>query len=339
MRAPAEHFDVVISSRVRLARNVDGYLFPNRISPEARRTLELQLREWLSELDFGEPLRYFNLKDLDPVQCQMLCERYLISRELAQMDDDRGVSFSNSERISIMTNEEDHLRIQVLRGGCAIEETLDAAIDLDRRIESKVPYAFHETFGYLTSCPTNAGTGLRISVMMHVPGIAMTGQIDSIARAAGKIGLTVRGFSGEGTGALGDLIQISNQQTLGRNETSIRQTVERLVEKIIDFERGVRSKLLEEGRLALEDRVWRALGTLRYARVVSSEEALRHLSSVRLGAVLKFLPDISVGDVSELIITTQPGHLQALKAKPLSREERDQVRANLLRYRFQPPSP
>jgi protein arginine kinase len=310
-------------------------LFPNRISPEAKKGFEHELRQWIEGLDLGETLRYVNISEIDPILRQMLCERYLISKELATASGDRGVAFSPSERLSIMTNEEDHLRIQVLRGGCAIEEALEAAIQLDKKIEQRVPYAFSETYGYLTSCPTNVGTGLRISVMMHVPGIVMTDQIESVTRSTSKVGLTVRGFSGEGTGALGDLIQISNQQTMGRDEESILRTVQHLVYKIMEFERGVREKLMLTNRLLLEDRIWRAVGALRYGRIMSSEEALKHLSSLRLGATLKLLPEMAVPDISELIITTQPGHLQVLKSRALTPEERDQVRAQILRDRVQ----
>jgi protein arginine kinase len=339
LRQVAEHQDVVLSSRVRLARNVSGYLFPNRISPESKEELERVMRESIEQVDLGEKLRYVNLTELDPILRQMLCERYLISRELAQATGDRGVAFSLSERTSLMIHEEDHLRIQVLRAGCAMEEALEAAIQIDRKLEVVLPYAYSESFGYLTSCPTNTGTGLRMSVMMHVPGITMTEQIDTVTRSASKVGLTVRGFSGEGTGALGDLIQISNQQTLGRDEDSILRTVQRLVLKIMEFERGVRDKMMATGRLGLEDRIWRALGTLRYARLLSSEEALKHLSAIRMGCALKLLPEIALADMNELIITTQPGHLQVLKSRALGAEERDQVRAQILRDRLQKSAP
>ena len=334
MRHPANDGDVVVSTRVRLARNVDGFKFGPRIGEEEQGDLEQRIHEWLADIKTEANLRYFNLKHLEPIFGQMLCERYLISKELASGEGDRGVAFSPSECTCIMTNEEDHLRLQVLRGGQALEKALQEAIQLDQQIEARVPYAYSRQYGYLTTCPTNVGTGLRISVMMHVPALVMAKEFDKVIQSANSVGLTVRGFSGEGTQAVGDLVQLSNQQTLGRTEKEILRTVQALVAKIIEFERAVRKKILEGRRLEIEDRVWRAVGLLRYSRSMSSEEALGHLSAIRLGACLAILPPVAATEATQLVVTTQPGHLQALKSRALTTQERDHVRARILRDRM-----
>ncbi|MAG54707.1 MAG: protein arginine kinase [Planctomycetes bacterium] len=337
LRGPGPDSDVVLSTRIRLARNVEGYAFPNRIEAGARSALEERLRQWIEAAGMGEA-HYCNLSEVDPLMQQMLMERHLISRELLQGEGDRGVTFASTELISIMTNEEDHVRIQVIQAGQTLQAALGQAIDLDRRLEAQIPYAYSDTYGYLTACPTNVGTGLRISVMVHLPALVFMDQMDKVFQAASKVGLTVRGFYGEGTKAVGDVIQISNQQTLGRTETEILETLANIIPKIVEYERGVRTHLVNEQRVSLEDRVWRAMGALRYARKMASEETLNHLSAIRLGVNLQLLAGLNMSEVNELFVITQPAHLQALKGRELGPDDRDVARANLLRERFKPES-
>ncbi len=327
--------DVVFSTRIRLARNVEGYPFPARLKePDPRREFEARLAGWLGEARPAEDLHYWNLDGLKPIERLLLMERHLISRELAQGDGDRGVCFSSAEQISIMTNEEDHLRIQVIRPGLAIDEALAMAIEIDRKLETRIPYAFDDQLGYLTACPTNVGTGLRISVMMHLPGLVLGEQMDKVFNAASRVGLAVRGSHGEGSKAVGDVVQISNQHTLGRTEEEIAEVVRAIVAKIVDYERGVRQHLLEESRARLEDKIWRSVGVLRTARLVGSEESQSLLSAVRLGISMKLYGDLRIGDLNELLVLTQPGHLQAIRGKEIRADDRDAVRATLLRERF-----
>ncbi|NRA96779.1 MAG: protein arginine kinase [Planctomycetes bacterium] len=338
LRVPGPDSDVVLSTRIRLARNVEGYEFPGRISSDTRRELETQLRSWIESSALADAVQYCNLLGVDDLTRQVLAERHLVSRELVNGEGDRGVSFAASEFVSIMTNEEDHVRIQVIRSGQSLDEAMRHAVEVDRKLEGQIPYAWSKQYGYLTTCPTNVGTGLRISVMMHIPALVLMEQMDKVHQAASKVGLTVRGFYGEGTKAIGDVIQISNQQTLGRSEVNILETLGNIVPKIVEYERGVRTHLVNEKRMVLEDRVWRSMGTLRYARKLSSEETLNLLSAVRLGVNLQLLPNLSVGEVNELFVTTQPAHLQAQEGKRLEPEERDVARATLLREWFRPES-
>lgn len=331
--------DVVLSTRVRLARNVEGFAFPGRIGETARHDLEARLREWIDQARLAADVHYCNLRVLNAVDKQVLMERHLISRELQQGTGDRGVAFAAAtEAMSVMTNEEDHLRIQVIRSGNVLDSAFSNAVEIDRKLQQQVPYAFSERYGFLTACPTNVGTGLRVSVMMHLPALVIMDQMDKVFEAASKVGLTVRGFYGEGSKPTGDVIQISNQQTLGRSEEQILETVRNMVQKIVDYERGVRSHLIAEKRVALEDKVWRSMGMLRYARRITTEETMEFLSAVRLGVDLQLVPNVTMSDVNELFVITQPGHLQARKGEELSPERRDEVRATLLRERFKPES-
>lgn len=338
LRVPGPDSDVVLSTRVRLARNVEGYAFPSRISTAARHELENKLHGWIDGSGLADSVQYCNLDAVDKLTRDVLMERHLVSRELANGEGDRGVSFASTEFVSIMTNEEDHLRIQVIHAGQSLDEAMAQAVEIDRKLEESVPYAWSERYGYLTACPTNVGTGLRMSVMMHLPALVFMNQIEKVYQAASKVGLTVRGFYGEGTKAIGDVIQISNQQTLGRAESDIRDTLATMIPKIVEYERGVRTHLVNEKRVDVEDQIWRSIGTLRYARKLSSEETLELLSKIRLGVNLKLLPNISVGEVNELFVITQPAHLQALKGRHLGPDDRDVMRASLLRERFKPES-
>ena len=323
--------DVVISSRVRLARNASGYRFMSRASLEERRELADLLRGAVIRAGCPTPLEYFDLEPLAAVDRQLLVERHLISRELADAEGPRGVALAEDETVSIMINEEDHLRMQVMRGGLDLENAWLAMTTLDHAVERQVPYAFDSQFGYLTACPTNMGTGLRVSIMLHLPALAMTRELQRVFNAAAKIDFTVRGLYGEGTQGHGDFFQISNQKSLGRAEKEIIGNLDVVIPQIIRYERKVRAGLLTEHRRQVEDRIWRAHGILCNARVIGSEEALHLLSQLRLGINLGLLKELDIPLIHRLFVLTRPAHLQKLEGRELESADRDAARADFLR--------
>lgn len=331
LRGTGPEADIVISSRIRLARNLFGHLFSNRASAHQKAEVEKLLRERIAKLDFHIPLTYFSLPELSPLDRQMLVERQLISRELAHAEGPRGVALSEQETIAVMVNEEDHLRLQVMRSGFALDDAWKEIDRLDDALEQRISYAYHEEFGYLTACPTNVGTGMRASVMLHLPALVLTKQVEKVFRALQKINLAVRGLYGEGTRASGDFYQISNQVTLGKSETTILSEIREVIPQIILYERQARDTLVRETRQALQDRIARAFGTLCSATMMTSEETMDLLSSVRLGISVGLIDQITVSTVNELFIHTQPAHLQKLIGAALDGEERNSARARYLR--------
>lgn len=323
--------DLVISSRIRLARNLEGHLFLSRASSSRRSAIEGEIREALQDVPSDLGLHFTDLKALDNIDRSVLVERHLISRDQAFGKGSRGVAFNSSEDVAIMVNEEDHLRLQVLRSGFQLDDTWTLMDRVDTLLEEKLNYAFDARYGYLTVCPTNVGTGLRASVMLHLPALVMTGQVDKVFQAVTKIGLAVRGLYGEGTQALGDFYQISNQITLGKNEQAILQNIQSVIPQVMDYERTVRQTLLDSKRDVLEDKIWRAYGVLRSARIISSKETLETLSLVRLGINLNLLTDIELETVNELFVLTQPGHLQKMEGSELETGDRDIARARFIR--------
>lgn len=334
LRGTGPESDIVISTRIRLARNLASFPFTHRATPQQRAEIESLLRERITRLDLPHPLRYVSVAALSPLDRQLLVERQLISRELANGEGPRGVAFDDREAVSIMVNEEDQLRLQVMRSGFALEQAWHEIDHLDDLLEAKVCYAWHEQYGYLTACPTNVGTGLRASVMLHLPAIGLTRQFEKVFRSLQKINLVVRGLYGEGSRASGDFFQISNQITLGRSETTVLSELQGVVSKILSYERNARAALMAEKRMELQDRVSRALGALQHATMMTSDETMELLSSVRLGINLGLLDDISLDAVNELFIQTQPSHLQKLVGGPLDGEERNAARARYLRTRL-----
>lgn len=326
--------DVVMSTRIRLARNVAGYPFPQRAKESVRTALEELLRRRIREASLATQLGYENLNGADATDRQCLVERHLISRDHASGHGERGVAVDPTGTVSVMVNEEDHLRLQVLRSGFQPDLAWDQVSVIDRRLEQHLDYAFSPELGYLTSCPTNVGTGMRVSVMLHLPALVMTKQIEKVFHAVSKINLAVRGFYGEGTQALGDFYQISNQVTLGPSEEEILKSMDDHVPQIIKFERNVRETLITESRVALEDRVWRAYGMLERARLITSEETMEYLSAVRMGVNLGLIDSLPIGTVNELFIRTQPAHLQKMLGRELTTPERDECRADYVRNRL-----
>jgi protein arginine kinase len=334
LRGTGPESDIVISSRIRLARNLAAFPFTNRASIHQKAEIEALLRDRLAKVELEPRLGYLSVGDLSPLDRQLLVERQLVSRELANAEGPRGVAVTPQENVSVMINEEDHLRLQVMRSGFALDEAWQEIDRLDDLIEQRLNYAFHDDFGYLTACPTNVGTGMRASVMLHLPALGLAKQIDKVFRALQKINLAVRGLYGEGTRASGDFYQISNQVTLGKSEATILTEIREVIPQIIAYERQARQALMRESRHALQDRVARAFGTLRSATMMTSEETMELLSSVRLGINIGLLEDITIPTVNELFIHTQPAHLQKLMGAPLDGEERNTARARYLRTRL-----
>lgn len=327
--------DIVMSSRARLARNLRGHKFLVQADEAERTDVESEVRAALEGVPFAEEMVYLDLEKASRLDGELLVERHLISRELARSEGPRGACYSPSESISIMVCEEDHLRLQVLRSGMELEAAWEEADRIDDLISERLDYAFSSRYGYLTSCPTNVGTGLRASVMLHLPALVYTKHIEKVFHAGNKMNLAVRGLYGEGAQPLGDFFQISNQGALSVSERDVLERLGRVVPQFIHYERKVRDALLGSDRAALEDKVWRALGILKSARTISSEETLEHLSAVRLGVNLSLLPtDVNMDTVNELFITTQPAHLQKLSTGPMEPKERDVARASLLRKRL-----
>ena len=334
LRGTGPESDIVISSRIRLARNLAAFPFSNRASAYQKAEIEGVLRDRIGKLDFDPPLEYLNVPNLTPLDRQFLVERQLISRELASAEGPRGVALVPRETVSLMVNEEDHVRLQVMRSGFSLDEAWQDIDRVDDMLEQRVSYAFSDEFGYLTACPTNVGTGMRGSVMLHLPALDWTKQIEKVFRALQKINLAVRGLYGEGSRASGHFYQISNQVTLGKTEAKILEEIRDVVPQIITYERQARAALMRESRQPLQDRISRAKGTLCSATMMTSEETMELLSSVRLGVNLALIEDLPISTVNELFLHTQPAHLQKLMGAPLDGEERNAARARYLRTRL-----
>ena len=319
----------VVSSRIRLARNVEEYCFPGWATEEENHAVWKQTIEIFKEMDHD--FISWGMTETSEMDREILFERHLISQELAQQDDSCGVFVSPDECMSIMVNEEDHIRIQSLQPGLNLHGAWEAADRIDDELEAKLTYAFSPKLGYLTSCPSNVGTGLRASVMLHLPGLVLMEEMDPVINGISKIGLAVRGMWGEGTEAAGNMFQVSNQITLGRREDEIIAHLEQIVLELIEHENNARQRLMHEKAIVVEDHVARAIGILSNAYLVSSGEALNLLSTLRLGLDLGVVKEFSHKDLDTLFISIQPAHLQKLENKSLQPEERDVVRAEMLR--------
>lgn len=337
--------DVVLSCRTRLARNVAGHPFVGRLEPGEARSLCQELSGLFGSEHLGKEMRWVEMDAAPQLLRLLLRERHLVSRDLAPSDDrlasrpGRAVAFSAEETLSVMINEEDHLRLQGLASGFALREAWERVRDLDRALEEDLTFAFSDELGYLTGCPTNVGTGLRASVMLHLPALGLVrSELEKVLTAAHRTGLAVRGMYGEGSRAAGDLYQISNQTTLGCTEEDLLASLEELVPCIVEFERKVRGVLFEEQRSTVEDRVRRSLGHLRTDRSLATDVALLHLSNVRLGVNLGLLDGLETAELNRLTIQVQKAHVQALMGDPeaglAEPTERDRMRASFLRRRF-----
>lgn len=328
--------DIVISSRIRLARNLADFPFIRKCSDTDRVEVETILHKAIAEIDsWQERVEYVDVSDLSELDRQFLMERQLISREHSEGSGARSVAIDSSEQFSLMINEEDHLRIQVMQSGFDLHTSYDFIDQIDNLIEQNANFAFHARLGYLTACPTNVGTGMRVSVMLHLPALVMTQEIDRVLRSMTKINLAVRGLYGEGSQAMGDFYQISNQVTLGRSERDLIDQISEVVPVIIEYERNAREFLKQESRNELNDKVKRALGILNSAESISSEETMLLLSSVRMGVNLGILDNVQIPTINKLFIHTQPAHLQKLHGMELSSADRNAARAQHLRRSLQ----
>lgn len=328
--------DVVISSRIRLARNISRLPFPMLATDAQAKEVVSKVGEAAEIQEFNEMGNFalIHMDRLTDLQKRVLVEKHLISPNLAEKSQYGAVLLKDNESVSIMLNEEDHIRIQCLFPGFQLKEAWELASRIDDIFEQKVEYAFDEKRGYLTSCPTNVGTGIRASVMMHLPALVMTQQINRILSAINQVGLAVRGIYGEGSEALGNLFQISNQITLGQSEEEIIENLHSVVGQIMTQEKAARQSLMENQRLKLEDRINRSLGTLAYARIIDSNEAMQKLSDIRLGIDLGIIQGVSAKILNELMVMTQPGFLQQYSEQRLSPAQRDERRAKLIRERL-----
>lgn len=324
--------DIAICTRVRLARNLQDFPFSPRLDEAEANELYRFVTQRLQKPGLPEQLTVLDLGPVEELERTVLVERHLISRELAGSKRPSGVAVDAEESVAVMINEEDHLRVQVFAPGLQPEAAWRRAERLDDALIARLPMAWSEEFGFLTSCPTNTGTGLRLSVMLHLPGLVWSEEIDKATNVAQKIHLAVRGLYGEGSRALGDFYQVSNQITLGRDETTIQSEVLLAVGRIVQWEREVRSALLRgSARMKTLDRVHRALGTLERAQILTSEEALGCLSAVRFGIEEDLLDGFQIPAVNRALLLSQPGHLQRHSKELLKPDERDQRRAQLLR--------
>lgn len=323
---------VVISSRVRLARNLEDFPFPQGLNGEGAAQVEKTVSEVLTDVGSNNQMQYISLTELSSIEQQVLIEKHLISPNLGASSGARGVALAPDHRYAIMVNEEDHLRIQVLLPGDQLLEAQRLATELDDQLEEKLDFAYRETQGYLTACPTNVGTGLRASVMIHVPGLVITKQVQQVLGAVARLGLAVRGLYGEGSQAFGHIYQVSNQITLGKSEEDILAHLEAVTRQIVEHELQARELLHRQTPMLLEDKVWRARGTLQNARLLSSEDAMHLLSHDRLGTDMGLLPKTKDG-FATLIVDTRPGCLQYILDRELNPGQRDEERARYIRER------
>jgi protein arginine kinase len=319
----------VVSSRVRLARNLSDFSFPGWASEQENFAVWDQVSNIFKSM--STPFIGWGMSDTPALDKEILFERHLISQELAQQDDSCGVFVRSDECLAIMVNEEDHIRIQSLQPGLDLQGAWKAADEIDDQLEENLTYAFSPKLGYLTSCPSNVGTGMRASVMLHLPGLVLMEEMEPVINGISKIGLAVRGMWGEGTEAAGNMFQISNQITLGRREDEIISHLEQIVLELIEHENNARIRLMNEKSIYVEDHVARAFGILSNARMIASGEALNLLSTLRLGVDLGMLDQFSRRELDTMFISIQPAHLQKLEGKELEPDDRDVVRAEMLR--------
>jgi len=322
--------DVVLSSRVRLARNYQDIPFPTMMNDVWATESVRRATDAMAAMDDADEYRLVRLNDEAPVDRQALVEKHLISRDLIRRADIAAALIRQDGRVSIMVNEEDHLRIQALMPGNQLESVAALARSVDDRIERTVQYAFDEQLGYLTTCPTNTGSGMRVSVMLHLPALTMAGQMGAVNQGVAKLGLTIRGLYGEGSEALGNLYQVSNQITLGRTEQEIVDTIGAVCKQLTDLERKQRDALKERDSVSLEDQLMRSVGIFVYARSIDSKEFMQRWSDVRLAAAIGFV-DIPLEKLDKLIYEAQPACIIQRANKDLSAQQRDQARAEMTR--------
>jgi protein arginine kinase len=334
LRGTGPSANIVMSSRIRLARNLSAWPFPNKAAKKELEGAFGSVEKAMTNINFLKDATLFRMTELDQVDRQMLVERHLMSHEHASNPDGKGLIVSAEETVSVMVNEEDHLRIQVMRSGLNLNEAWDIINSIDDSLSHELEFAFLPSWGYLTACPTNTGTAMRGSVMMHLPALVMTKQINKVLAAISKLSFASRGFYGEGTQASGNFYQISNQVALGHSEQDIIQNINGLIRQVIEQEEQARQALLLQNKPMLEDKICRSLGLLKTARIISSQEAIELFSMVRLGLDMGILKNVNHKSLNELFIMIQPAHLQKIEGKKLNAFERDTKRAAVIRQKL-----
>ncbi|MDD5698970.1 MAG: protein arginine kinase [Victivallaceae bacterium] len=332
--------DIALSSRIRLARNIQGLPFPIAADPkqleQVQTAAELALKKTAT---MGRKCLDFHMIDYSEIERQILLERRLVSSEFIKKDQHTSLIVKQDESCAVMINEEDHLRIQALCPGFQLLKVWEQIDRLDSELENLLPYVYDSQLGYLTSCPTNVGTGMRASVMLHLPGLVLSGQINAAIQGVNKLGIAVRGIFGEGTDNRGNLFQVSNQSTLGESETQIIERLNSIITQLIMHEKNCRSNLLENRKYFLLDHVGRSYGILRHAYTLSSEEALNSLSDIRIGVDMGMFNSVDLHTVNKLFLTINPAHLQKFAQKELSSQERDVFRAAFVREQLKNANP
>lgn len=336
-KVPSEkgpEFDIAVSSRVRLARNFADIPFSARMNTKHQADLIKRMQEIMSGFTVYGKLMFADMNTMHPVDRISLMERHLISPELADSKENSGAFINENENVSIMVNEEDHLRVQSIFPGIQLEKAYKVCDEIDSLIAEKADYAFDDKYGYLTSCPTNIGTGMRASVMLHLPALVMTGYMKSILESCNKVGVTVRGIYGENSEAVGDMFQVSNQITLGRKEEETIASIDGICKQIIDREKALRLQLYKKNLYKFEDKIFRSYGILKNARVLSAQECFKLLSDVRLGVSMGIIKDIDIVTLNETMVLSQPATLQKIAGNQLEQDERDIKRAELIRTKI-----
>ncbi|MEZ5357364.1 MAG: protein arginine kinase [Candidatus Zixiibacteriota bacterium] len=329
-----EESSVVLSTRIRLARNISDMNYPTSADNATRDKILEYVDSAVKKSEFLGHGEFYRTEDISETDTDFLVERHLISPTMTDKLTGAGVYIGPQEQVSVMINEEDHLRIQAITMGLEMDRTMELAAQYDNEIGRLLEYDYDSDFGFLTACPTNVGTGLRASVLIHLPGLVLTRDIDMVIQKITKMGLAVRGFYGEGTDVLGNLFQISNQSTLGKSESDILEDIERVTRMIISDEATARNRLKDEAYDQICDKIWRAFGILKYARVLSSEEVMNLLSAVRLGMAIGVIENISIDTINEILLLSQPAHLVKFYGEDLDSAQRDTLRAEMVREKL-----
>jgi protein arginine kinase len=326
-----EFSGIILSSRVRLARNVRDIPFSHQASEGQLKDVQTQALQAQQQSQQLKNVFFLSTSAMTDLDKQFLVERHLISPSLLETGGTRGILVGDKEIVSIMLNEEDHLRLQAILSGFQPKSAWHIIDRIDDDLASSLDYAFSDRFGYLTACPTNTGTGMRASVLIHLPALVLTQEIDKVLRGITQVGLAVRGFYGEGTAVSGNLFQISNQTTLGQSEEDIINSLERVTKQIIGYEEEARKTMLRDAKPQIEDKIWRALGIIQNARVLTSQEFMNLSSAVRLGVAMGMITTVNIKTLNQLMVWTQPSHLQKRAGREMDPADRDTYRANLVR--------
>jgi protein arginine kinase len=327
--------DIVLSTRVRLARNLQGHAFSSRVSSADRQQILQRVRAAVGKTELSGGAGY-EMAAMPVLGRRLLHERHLVSRELAGLAGETppqgaGLFIAAEDTVGVMVNEEDHLRLQAILSGLRLQEAFDRVDRLDEELGAELPFAYHQEYGYLTSCPTNVGTGLRASILVHLPGLVLTKEIGKVLQGISQVGLTFRGLYGEGSEVVGNFFQISNQTTLGKSEEDLIEHLQKIVGRVIQYETGARDILMRDAPTVIEDKIWRAYGLLRYARSLSFEEVMNLLSGVRLGVSMNLLSGLRVYTLNKIMIFAQEAHLEQAAGRPLRDAEGDLHRATYVR--------